>query len=80
MTMSNKYHAGFCVLTIMVVGYDHIIPIARKVMGNVFSNDLWRMVIILFLTSKDLICNCLLSRSPLGRDKRYGIPGVASQV
>jgi hypothetical protein len=76
MTMSNKYHAGFCVLTIKVVGYDHIIPFARKV----FSNDLWRMVIILFLTSKDLICNCLLSRSPLGRDKRYGIPGVASQV
>jgi hypothetical protein len=80
MTMSDKYHAGFCVLTIKVVGYDHKISITREVKGNVCSNDLWRMVKILFLTSKNLICNCLLSRSTLGRDKRHGIPEVASTV
>lgn len=37
MTISNKYNAGFCVLTIKVVGYAHEMWITRKMKEYVFS-------------------------------------------
>jgi hypothetical protein len=37
MTISNKYNAGFSVLTIKVVGYAHEIWITRKRKEYVFS-------------------------------------------
>jgi hypothetical protein len=37
MTISNKYNAGFCVLTIKVVGYAHEMWITRKRKECVFS-------------------------------------------
>jgi len=36
MTISNKYNAGFCVLTIKVVGYAHVIGVTKRMVENVF--------------------------------------------
>ena len=46
MTISNKYNAGFCVLTIKVVGSAQANLIIRKMMEGVFSiNFQERMVV-----------------------------------
>ena len=37
MTISNKYYAGFCVLTIKVVGYAHVVWFTKKMVKPVFS-------------------------------------------
>jgi hypothetical protein len=37
MTISNKYNAGFCVLTIKVVGYAHVIWINNKMVENAIN-------------------------------------------
>ena len=42
MTISNKYNAGFCVLTIKVVGYAHVIWITDKMVENAFSINFWK--------------------------------------
>jgi hypothetical protein len=39
MTISNKYNAGFCVLTITVVGYAKIIRFAEKMTTDVISSS-----------------------------------------
>lgn len=39
MTISNKYNAGFCVLTITVVGYAKIIRFGEKMSTDVFSSS-----------------------------------------
>jgi len=39
MTISNKYNAGFCVLTIKVVGYAHAIWFTKKMGKPVFSTN-----------------------------------------
>ncbi|MGA7368965.1 MAG: hypothetical protein WBX01_07545 [Nitrososphaeraceae archaeon] len=36
MTISNKYNADFCVLTIKVVGYAHLIGVTKRMVENVF--------------------------------------------
>ncbi|MFZ1877130.1 MAG: hypothetical protein WBL44_18240 [Nitrososphaeraceae archaeon] len=45
MTISNKYNAGFCVLTIKVVGYAHVIWIADKMVENAFSINFWKSMV-----------------------------------
>lgn len=40
MTISNKYNAGFCVLTITVVGYAQIIWITKETKEYVFPISL----------------------------------------
>lgn len=45
MTISNKYNAGFCVLTIKVVGYAHVIWINNKMVENVFSINFWKSMV-----------------------------------
>ena len=39
MTISNKYNANFCVLTITVVGYTKIIRFAEKMTADVISKS-----------------------------------------
>lgn len=45
MTISNKYNAGFCVLTIKVVGYAHVVWITNKMMENAFSINFWKSMV-----------------------------------
>jgi hypothetical protein len=45
MTISNKYNAGFCVLTIKVVGYAHVIWINNKMVENAFSINFWKSMV-----------------------------------
>lgn len=40
MTISNKYNAGFCVLTITVIGHAQIIWITKKTADDVFPISL----------------------------------------
>jgi hypothetical protein len=42
MTISNKYNAGFCVLTIKVVGYAHVIWTNNTMVENAFSINFWK--------------------------------------
>mgnify|MGYP003557117626 CR=1 FL=1 len=45
MTISNKYNAGFCVLTIKVVGYAHVIWITDEMVENAFSISFWKSMV-----------------------------------
>ena len=45
MTISNKYNAGFCVLTIKVVGYAHVIWNTKKLVENVFTINPWKLIV-----------------------------------
>ena len=46
MTISNKYNAGFCVLTIKVVGSAHANWNTKKLVENVFSINLWKLIVV----------------------------------
>jgi hypothetical protein len=46
MTISNKYNAGFCVLTIKVVGYAHVIWITKKMVENVLSTNFRKSMVV----------------------------------
>jgi hypothetical protein len=45
MTISNKYNAGFCVLTIKVVGYAHVIC-DKKMVKPVFSINFKQSIVV----------------------------------
>lgn len=45
MTISNKYNAGFCVLTIKVVGCAHVIWINNKMVENAFCINFWKSMV-----------------------------------
>jgi hypothetical protein len=45
MTISNKYNSCFCVLTIKVVGYAHVIWITDEMVENAFSINFWKSMV-----------------------------------
>ena len=45
MTISNKYNAGFCVLTIKVVRFAHVIWITDEMVENAFSINFWKSMV-----------------------------------
>jgi hypothetical protein len=45
MTISNKCNAGFCVLTIKVVGYAHVNWISDEMVESAFSINFWKSMI-----------------------------------
>jgi hypothetical protein len=46
MTISNKYNAGFCVLTIKVVGYAHVNRLTKKMVKTVFSTNFMQRIVV----------------------------------
>ncbi len=46
MTISNKYNAGFCVLTIKVVGYAQVIWITKKMVENDLSANFQKSMVV----------------------------------
>ena len=57
MTISNKYNAGFCVLTIKVVGYAHVIWFTKKMVKPVFSINFKHPIVVNrgFFCAKDSV-------------------------
>jgi hypothetical protein len=81
MTISNKYNAGFCVLTIKVVGYAHVIWITDEIVENAFSIDFWKSMVAIsgFTYVRDGISSfCALSMED-DQESRFE-SGVANQV
>jgi hypothetical protein len=82
MTISNKYNAGFCVLTIKVVGYAHVIWITKKMVENVFSIDFreWMVVKSRSVYAND-IDHCIHeSVVEVGQGRRQIESGAANKV
>lgn len=81
MTISNKYNAGFCVLTIKVVGSAHAIWIIRKMTECVFSINFQDWMVV---KSRPIYANRPSSRTHES-DVEYGQgrrieSGVANKV
>ena len=81
MTISNKYNAGFCVLTIKVVGYAHVIWFTKKMVKAVFSINFKQSIVVNreSFCAKDSV-NCT-NESGVGCAKLRRIElGVANRV
>jgi hypothetical protein len=81
MTISNKYNAGFCVLTIKVVGYAHVIWFTKKMVKTVFSINFKQSMVVnrgSFCAKDSVSCT---NESGVGCDQLRRIePGVANTV
>jgi hypothetical protein len=81
MTISNKYNAGLCALTIKVVGYAHIIWITMKMVIAVFPINLKQWMVAnlgVFCANNSVGCT---NESGIGFDQLRRIElGVTSKV
>jgi hypothetical protein len=81
MTISNKYNAGFCVLTIKVVGYAHVIWITDEIVENAFSINFWKSMVAIsgFTYVRDGISSFAALGMEHDQESRFE-SGVANQV
>jgi hypothetical protein len=81
MTISNKYNAGFCVLTIKVVGYAHVIWITDEMVENAFSINFWKSMVVIsgFTYVRDGVSSIHALAMEHDQESRFG-SGAVNQV